>query len=172
MVFHLDVGPCNGHSVRRGQRALARVSRMKADRLRPLWLAGLLLAGPLMAEDQRQLATLPSPAQETLRQEMLANLVALNEILGLVATDKFKEAGAVAEQQLGLSVQGRNRDKPFDARPGPHMPQAMRALGMEGHRAASEFAKAAQAEERGRALALLPSLTNACVSCHASWRIR
>ena len=172
MVFHLDVGPCNGHSVRRGQRALARVSRMKADRLRPLWLVGLLLAGPLMAEDQRQLATLPPPAQETLRQEMLANLVALNEILGLVATDKIKEAGAVAEQQLGLSVQGRNRDKPFDARPGPYMPQAMRALGMEGHRAASEFAKAAQAGERDRALALLPSLTNACVSCHASWRIR
>lgn len=145
---------------------------MRAGSLRHLWLMGLLLAGPVLAEDQRQLATLPLPAQETLRQEMLSNLVALNEILGLVATDKIKEAGTVAEQQLGLSVQGRNRDKPFEARPGPHMPAAMHALGMEGHRAASEFAKAAQAGERDRALALLPNLTNACVACHASWRIR
>ncbi|OIQ96141.1 hypothetical protein GALL_218960 [mine drainage metagenome] len=137
-----------------------------------LWLAGVLLAGPAMAEDQRQLTTLPPPAQETLRQEMLNNLVALNDILTLVATDKLREAGAIAEQQLGLSAQDRHRDKPFEARPGPHMPPAMHALAMEGHRAASEFAKAAQTEERDRALALLPNLTSACVSCHASWRIR
>ena len=145
---------------------------MKSHNLRQLCLLGLLLSVPAMAEDTRQLATLPPPAQETLRQEMLANLVALNEILGLVAADKIKEAGIVAEQQLGLSAQGKNRDKPFEARPGPHMPAAMHALGIEGHRAASEFAKAAQTGDRNRAMALLPNLTNACVGCHASWRIR
>lgn len=145
---------------------------MKTPRLRQLCLLGLLLSSPVLAEDMRQLATLPPPAQETLREEMLANLVALNEILGLVATDKIKEAGVVAEQQLGLSAQGKNRDKPFEARPGPHMPAAMHALGMEGHRAASEFAKAAQEGDRTRALALLPKLTDACVSCHAMWRTR
>jgi hypothetical protein len=52
------------------------------------------------------------------------------------------------------------------------MPPAMHALGIEGHRAASDFAKAAQAGDRERTLALLPSLTNACVSCHFSWRAR
>jgi hypothetical protein len=140
--------------------------------LRHLWLTGLLLSGPVVAEDMRQLAPLPPPAQETLRQEMLANLVALNEILGLVAADKIKEAGVVAEQQLGFTAQGKNRDKPFEARPGPHMPAAMHALGLEGHRAASEFAKAAQTGERDRALALLPALTNTCVTCHATWRTR
>ncbi len=145
---------------------------MKTPKLRQLCLLGLLLSSPALAEDMRQLATLPPPAQETLREEMLANLVALNEILGLVAADKIKEAGVVAEQQLGLSAQGKNRDKPFEARPGPHMPAAMHALGMEGHRAASQFAKAAQAGDRARALALLPNLTNACVSCHAMWRTR
>ena len=172
MVFHLDVGPRNGHPVRRGQRALARIPRMRPRSLHRLWLVGLLLAGPALAEDTRQLAMLPLPAQETLRQEMLNNLVALNDILTLVATGKLREAGEIAEQQLGLSAQGRHRDKPFEARPGPHMPPAMHALAMEGHRAASEFAKAAQAGERDRALALLPNLTSACVTCHASWRIR
>lgn len=103
---------------------------------------------------------------------MLDNLAAINEILALVASDKPKEAGAIAEQKLGLSAQGKHRDKPFEARPGPHMPAAMHALGMDGHRAASEFAKAAQTEDRNRMLALLPSLTNSCVTCHFSYRTR
>lgn len=137
-----------------------------------LWLVGLLGAGAVHAEDGRQLATLPTPAQETLRREMLDNLTALNEILSLSGTGKFKEAGDVAEQKLGLSAQGRHRNLPFEARPGPHMPPAMHAMGMDGHRAASEFAKAAGAEDRERALALLPNLTASCVACHLSWRIR
>lgn len=172
MVFHLDVGTGHGHPVCSSQRIVVRVPRMMPRILRYLWLTGLLLSGPVLAEDMRQLATLPPPAQETLRQEMLVNLVALNDILGLVAADKIREAGVVAEQQLGLSAQGKNRDKPFEARPGPHMPPAMHALGMEGHRAASEFAKAAQTGDRNRALALLPNLTNICVTCHAAWRTR
>ncbi len=137
-----------------------------------LCLSGLLFADAAMAEDHRQLASLPPPAQETLRLEMLENLAALNEILALAGSGKLKEAGEIAEQKLGLSAQGKHRNKPFEARPGPHMPPAMHALGFEGHRAASEFAKAAKAEERERALALLPNLTNACVSCHFSWRTR
>lgn len=132
----------------------------------------LFLSCPALAEDTRQLATLPKPAEETLRQEMLYNLAALNEILALVAADKLKEAGAAAEQQLGYSAQGRHRNKPFEARPGPHMPVAMHALAMDGHREASDFAKAAQSGDRELTLKLLPNLTNACVTCHSSWRIR
>jgi hypothetical protein len=133
---------------------------------------GLLLSGTALAEDSRQLASLPPPAQEALRQEMRDNLVAINEILTLVAAGKLPEAGEVAEQRLGLSAQGKHRDKPFDARPGPHMPPAMHALGMDGHRAASEFAKAAKSGERERTLGLLPTLIGACVACHFSYRIR
>jgi hypothetical protein len=132
----------------------------------------MLATGTAFAEDQRQLATLPAPAQETLRQEMLDNLVVINEILSLVAADKIKDAGAVAEQKLGFSAQGKHRDKPFEARPGPYMPLAMHELGMDGHRAASEFATVAQTGDRERALALLPNITTACVACHLSYRAR
>ena len=132
----------------------------------------LLLSGGVMAEDQRQLATLPRPAQEVLRLEMLDNLVSLNEILTLVAAGKFKDAGETAEQKLGLSAQGKHRGKPFDARPGPHMPPAMHALGMEGHKSASEFARIAASGEYNKTVAALPRLTSACVSCHAVYRIR
>ena len=112
-------------------------------KLKAFAVVAAVLAGQALAEDQRQLATLPPAAQESLREEMLGNLLAVNEILTLMAAGKVKEAGQLAETSLGQSAQGKHRDKPFNARPGPHMPPAMHGLGMEGHIAASEFAKAA-----------------------------
>ncbi|PKO36517.1 MAG: cytochrome C, partial [Betaproteobacteria bacterium HGW-Betaproteobacteria-6] len=94
----------------------------------------------VVAEDTRQLAKLPEPAQESLRQEMLDNMVAVNEVLSLMAAGKVKEAGEAAEAKLGMSAMGKHRGKPFDARPGPHMPPAMHGIGMDGHKAVSEFA--------------------------------
>lgn len=129
-------------------------------------------AGPALADDARQLARLPPPAQEALRQEMLDNLLAVNEILSLMAAGKVREAGEVAESKLGRSAMGKHRDKPFEARPGPHMPPAMHGIGMDGHQAASEFAAAAKTGDRDKALALLPNLTSACVACHFSYRTR
>ena len=123
-------------------------------------------------EDTRQLVQLPPAAQETLRQEMLDNLLALNEVLTFVAAGKIVEAGEAAEQKLGVSAMGKHRGKPVDARPGPHMPEEMHNLGRKGHMAASEFALAARAGERERALALLPNLTSACVACHYAYRTR
>ncbi|UCV19388.1 cytochrome c [Ferribacterium limneticum] len=125
-----------------------------------------------LAEDTRQLAKLPEPAQESLRQEMLDNLVAVNEVLSLMAAGKVREAGEAAEAKLGMSAMGKHRSKPFDARPGPHMPPAMHGIGMDGHKAVSEFAAVAKTGDRDKALALLPNLTAACVGCHFSYRTR
>lgn len=141
-------------------------------RWRDLCLLGVLLVTPALAEDNRQLAVLPPPALETLRLEMLDNLLVLNQILELVGADKLKEAGELAEQRLGLSSQGRHRDKPFIARPGPHMPPAMHELAMGGHSAASEFATLAKSGDRARTLASLSSLTSSCMACHFAWRAR
>ena len=140
--------------------------------MKKLVLVTILLAGQALAEDRRQLAPMPPAAQEALREEMLGNLLAINEILTLVAAGKLKEAGQTAETSLGQSAMGKHRDKPFNARPGPHMPPAMHSLGNDGHVAASEFAKAATSGDREKALALLPTLTGACVACHYSWRTR
>ncbi len=132
-----------------------------------------VLAGTLhAADDARQLVPMPAAAEANLRAEMRANLLALNEILGLVASGKLSEAGAVAERELGVSAMGKHRSQPFDARPGPHMPPAMHRIGMEGHQAASEFARIAAGGDRERAIAALPSLTTACVACHYAYRIR
>jgi hypothetical protein len=136
------------------------------------FLMAALIASHALAEDNRQLAALPPAAQEALREEMLGNLLALNEILTLMAAGKVREAGALAESSLGVSAQGKHRDKPLDARPGPHMPPAMHGIGIDGHRAASEFAKVAATGDRDKAIAELPKLTGGCVACHYSWRTR
>jgi hypothetical protein len=141
-------------------------------KLKTFFLMAGLIANHALAEDSRQLAPLPPAAQESLREEMRGNLLAINEILSLMAAGKVKEAGQLAETSLGQSAMGRHRGKPLDARPGAHMPPAMHEIGLDGHRAASEFARVAATGDREKALAELPKLTGACVACHYSWRIR
>lgn len=140
--------------------------------MKVLVLLVALVAGHSMAEDTRPLVPLPAAAQASLRQEMLDNLAGLNEVLTLMAVGKTKEAGEVAEARFGVSAMGKHRGKPMEARPGPNMPPAMHGIGMDGHKAASEFAKAAASGDREQALALLPNLTSACVGCHFSYRTR
>jgi hypothetical protein len=140
--------------------------------MRKLLLLAACFTLPAFAEDARQLATLKPPAQETLRQEMLDNLIALNTIITLLAANQVKEAGEVAEKELGRSAMGKHAGKPFDARPGPQMPREMHQLGISGHIAATDFARAAASGERDKALAELPALVGSCVACHAAYRIR
>ncbi len=140
--------------------------------MKALVFALFLASTAAVADDARQLVKLPPPAQDALREEMQGNLVALNEVLSLLAAGKVREAGEAAETRLGLSAMGKHRDKPFDARPGPHMPPAMHGIGMDGHKAASEFAAAAKTGDRDKTLALLPNLTSGCVACHYSYRTR
>jgi cytochrome c556 len=137
-----------------------------------LTVIALLAAVPAYATDTRQLVELKPPARETLRQEMLDNLVALNTIITLLANNQVKEAGEVAEKELGRSAMGKNASKPFDARPGPQMPREMHQLGISGHMAATDFAKAAISGDRDKAMAELPAIVGSCVACHASYRTR
>jgi hypothetical protein len=140
--------------------------------MKKLLLIAALLALPASAEDTRQFVKLAPQAQETLRLEMLDNLLALNEILALLADNKIKEAGALAEERLGRGAMGKNARLPFDARPGPQMPQAMHDIGRAGHDAASEFAHAAATGNREQAMVKLPALMGTCIACHASYRTR
>ena len=140
--------------------------------MKALVFALFLASTAAVADDARQLVKLPPPAQDALREEMQGNLVALNEVLSLLAAGKVREAGEAAETKLGLSAMGKHRDKPFDARPGPHMPPAMHGIGMDGHKAASEFAAAAKTGDRDKTLALLPNLTSGCGACQYSYRTR
>ena len=140
--------------------------------MKKLCLIAFCIAFPALAEDTRQFAELKPQALETLRQEMRDNLIALNTIVTLLASNQVKEAGEVAEQELGRSAMGKNAAKPFEARPGPQMPRPMHEIAINGHLTASDFARAAASGDRDKALAELPALVGTCVACHASYRTR
>jgi hypothetical protein len=145
--------------------------RSRGLHLLPVTLA-LACIPALAQEDGRTLVAIPAAAKTTLRNEMLTNLRVVNEVMQLVSTGKVKEAGTLAEEELGLTAMGRNARLPFDARPGAHMPPAMHAIGIDGHKAASRFARAAATGDREAALAALPEVTTSCVVCHHTYRIR
>jgi len=140
--------------------------------MKNLLLFAAVIAAPAFAQDTRQFADLKPPAQESLRQEMRDNLITLNTIVSLLAAGQVKEAGEVAEKELGRSAMGKHAHKPFEERPGPQMPREMHQLGISGHIAATDFALAAASGNRDKALAELPALVGSCVACHASYRIR
>ncbi len=58
-----------------------------------------------------------------------------------------------------------------DSRQLVRMPPAMHQLGIDGHRAASAFARIAASGDREKTLAALPTLTQACVACHHAYRL-
>jgi len=53
-----------------------------------------------------------------------------------------------------------------------HMPDSMRTAGLAMHTAASNFATVAATRDPKAALASLALVTQRCVSCHASYRLR
>jgi hypothetical protein len=120
------------------------------------------------AADSRELVRLPEMMQEHMLANMRDHLRSLDEILGDVAEDKWDRAADVAEQRLGISS--------LAAHDASHMaefmPQAMQAMGLNMHRAASRFAVTVQEGDRSAACRGLQAITAACVACHAAYRVR
>jgi hypothetical protein len=141
-------------------------------RKKTLLLVALLGGTVIAAEDVRQLAKLPPQAEINLREEMRVSLLQLNEVISLVVAGKVKEAGELAEKELGISAMGKNRALPLEARPGANMPPGMHQIGQEGHKDASAFAAIAATGDREKALAAIPKMTATCIACHYSYRIR
>jgi hypothetical protein len=123
-------------------------------------------------EDPRQLVEMPPLAQAILREEMLDNLGALNEIIGLVAEGRLQQAGALAEQRLGRSSMGKHAARARGQGPGRFMPASMHAIGLAMHDAATELGKVAQTGDGAKTLSALSNVSATCVACHAAYRTR
>lgn len=118
--------------------------------------------------ESRQMVQLP----EMMKQHMMANmrdhLRALDEILFHLAEGDGDKAAEIAEQRLGMSsleAHGASHMSAF-------MPEGMRQTGTLMHKAASQFARTAEEGDLVAAYARLGGITSACVSCHATYRIR
>lgn len=137
---------------------------------------GLQGAAPVGAEpapssrDSRQLVSMPEPAQQLLRKDMVDHLVVLNQVLAHLAAAEFRQASELAETRLGNSSMGRHRGTGMG--PGRFMPPEMHQLGIAMHRSASEFATVAMKEDVAAAYSSLQGVTSFCVACHLGFRIR
>lgn len=133
------------------------------------------MAFPAVAQDTREMVTLPAPMQEHMLASMRDHLDVLNQILADIAAERYSDAGKLAEQRLGMSSFGLHGASHM----APYMPKGMQEAGGALHRASSRFALAAEDADVHRSYdslkkltAAISEMTAACSSCHASYRIR
>ena len=124
------------------------------------------------APDTRQFVKFPEEMKIGTLANMRDHLLALSEIQGALAAERYAEAADIAENRLGMSslkLHGAHDVSKF-------MPQGMQDTGTAMHRGASRFAIAAQNSaatgDAKPALAALTEVTRACVACHAGYRIQ
>ncbi len=121
--------------------------------------------------DKRQLVQFPPAQREHVLSNMRAHLVSLRDIQEALGGGDFQKAAQIAESSLGMSsLHDHHADE--NAK---YMPAPMAQLGSAMHRAASQFALAAQdASASGdfkKPLAALAKLSASCVACHAAYRL-
>lgn len=138
--------------------------------LRRLFAAAMLIPASFTAAvaEERQPVELPAPMQAHMLSNMRDHLRALHEIQIALAAEKFADAAEVAEQRLGMSSMqshGAGHMAPF-------MPKRMQGIGTAMHRAASRFAVTVVEGDVSRSLNDLSKVTEQCVACHASYRLR
>ena len=118
--------------------------------------------------DARQLVQMPKMMQEHMLSNMRDHLAAINEILLSMGSGDLYMAAKVAEQRLGMS----SLQSHGASQMAKYMPEGMRQMGTNMHRAASRFAMKVQEGELLPAYKSLSEVTSACVACHTAYRIR
>ncbi|MDZ7663356.1 hypothetical protein [Thiohalophilus sp.] len=126
--------------------------------------------GDAEVTDNRALVTLPQQMRIHTLANMRDHLLSLQEIQTALAEGRFDQAGEIAEQRLGMtSLESHGAHEV-----GQFMPEKMRQLGTEMHRAASRFAVVARdagvEDDVKPALAALSRVTRSCVACHSAFR--
>jgi hypothetical protein len=132
---------------------------------------------PMVAEaaagaDGRVAVKFPALLKEHTLANMRDHLQTLSEIQGYLAEHDFDRAAEIAEKRLGmssLSLHGAHEVAKY-------MPKGMQDAGTAMHHSASQFAvgmqEAAIDHDVPRALASLNKVTQACVACHAAYRLQ
>lgn len=117
--------------------------------------------------DGRKIVELPAPMKQHMLASMRDHLAALQEIQAALAREDFDKVEEVAEHRLGQSSYTKHKA----AHLGQRMPEGMRAIGKEMHRAASHLALNAKTADWQKSIANLSELTQQCVTCHAAYRV-
>jgi hypothetical protein len=124
------------------------------------------------AGDARQWVRFPGPMAQHQLANMRDHLLALAQIQDALARSNWDQAAQIAENRLGmtsLKAHGAHEASKY-------MPQGMQDIGTAMHHGASRFAIEAQSASASGdlkpALAALALTTQACVACHAAYRLQ
>lgn len=104
----------------------------------------LTLSIPVLANAERQSAELPKHVSRQLMSNMRDNLEALEKITFLLSESKYVEAADMAEKRLGMSSAEIHYRKYL----GKYLPEGMRDISKQLHKAASDFASSAREAEK------------------------
>jgi cytochrome c556 len=124
---------------------------------------------PAVAVDDRIAIRMPPEMRADFRVHMSHHMAALNDVIAAVATGDFRHAAQIARNELETGA-GRGF--------GRYLPIEFREMGLAMHRAASEFAAAAEAvpvppdPEGWKTVATnLGVISARCQACHATFRV-
>jgi len=128
-------------------------------------------SGHAMPVDRRVPVKFPPQLRAHTLINMRDHLLAIAQIQDALAAGAYDEAARIAEQRLGMSsLIAHNAHEAAK-----YMPRGMQDAGTAMHRGASRFAielqKTAVSENLKPALAALAETTQACVACHAGYRL-
>ena len=120
-------------------------------------------------EDARPLVKLAPETISLLRADMRSMMAAFTTVLSLVGEGKNAEAATVIESELGMSAMASH---PGMMKASQELPEDVRSLGMEMHKAASKLAKNLGSIPASGIVKGLGEISAGCVSCHMAYRVR
>ncbi len=139
-------------------------------------------------QDSRQWVNYPPEVRAHTLANMRGHLRALAEIMDAFASAKYAEAADIADRRLGMSSPGAagcrmeeinkmSESDHLDHQMQLLMPEKMRELGQNMHKAANEFAvKARDADKNSKdttaAAISLARIVQQCVACHENYRMQ
>lgn len=122
--------------------------------------------------DTRVVVDFPPAMKEHTLSSMRDHLLAISQIQEAIGNAKYDVAASIAETRLGQTALKAHHAKENSA----FMPTGMQELGTQMHRNASKFAieiqTASATGDIKPALLLLSKTTQACVACHAGYKLK
>ena len=157
-------------------------------------LLALLLSSnaSLMAQEtasDRQMIDMPPETKQMFLSKMRGHMEALDQIIAALADNDLDDAAEIAETTMGVVGTGTGKKWECDDSDGKDthkhdqskhekkgfgrlMPAEMKAMGMNLHTAADEFADVARQGDRGEAYKALRQISASCVACHQSFGVK
>jgi len=133
--------------------------------------AGMAASHDAAQPDARVAVRFPEPMRTHTLANMRDHLRTISDIQLAIASGAYDKAAKLAEEQLGmtsLAAHGAHQVAQF-------MPVGMQEIGTLMHRSASRFVTEVQntaaTGDLKPALAALGRITEACVACHAAYRL-